>query len=229
MGRGHGATRGGGAGGGIEGLPWTQGIKSNGFDFSREAPKGVFAAWNEEALNRTLASIDANVKDPQMRAEMKAAVEKMSKEMGGLPTGREGMKIEIGTAKGFNGATWYGNVSGNTITLNKKVFGGSYQKAEGIIKPAMDAGRVTSVSKPALKTFVHEFGHKYYKGLSSEGRMKAEQVFSHFQIAQNAGHKSTSGWGKYSGKSSEEFYSDAVAKSVLGGSDKWTRILGSLR
>lgn len=93
----------------------------------------------------------------------------------------------------------------------------------------MDAGRVTSVSKPALKTFVHEFGHKYYKGLSSEGRMKAEQVFSHFQIAQNAGHKSTSGWGKYSGKSAEEFYSDAVAKSVLGGSDKWTRILGSLR
>ena len=33
----------------------------------------------------------------------------------------------------------------------------------------------------------------------------------------------------YSKKSPAEFYSDAVAKSVLGGSDKWTKALGKIK
>lgn len=212
---------GGRAGGGIPGLPWTRGGSSGGFDFAQPASQGVFAKLNQQALSETLASIDASIKDPKMKAEMKAAVEKMSKEMGGLPTG---MKVEIGTAKGFQGYEWHGKVQGKTITLNKKIYGGSYDKAEGRKLLSIKAGISTSTNKPAIQTFVHEFGHKYYDRLSSGGKMKVEQVFSHFSTS-----KSTKGWGSYAKKSASEFYADAVAKSVLGGSDKWTKALGKIK
>ena len=211
----------GGRAGGIPGLPWTKGTRSGGFDFAQPAAEGRWAEWNKQNLNETLASIDANIKDPKMKAEMKAAVEKMSKEMGGLPAG---MKVEIGTAKGFQGYEWHGKVSGNTITLNKKIYGGSYEKAENRKMISIKAGMTTNTKKPAIQTFVHEFGHKYYDRLSAGGKMKVEQVFSHFSTT-----KSPKGWGSYAKKSASEFYADAVAKSVLGGSDKWTKALGKIK
>ncbi len=88
MGRGHGGTRVGvGSGGG-------------GFDFAREAvTHPMFAAWNKQALDNTMASIDANIKDPKMRAEMKQLVQRMHDEMGGLPGGKDGITVKIGTNK----------------------------------------------------------------------------------------------------------------------------------
>lgn len=243
MGRGHGNSRGGPIDG-LPGLPWTQGIKSNGFDFARPEPKGIFAAWSQQGLENTLASIDANVKDPRMRQEMKEIVTKMSKEMGGLPVGRDGIKVEIismnaKTARKFGApgyGDWYGRLSGDTVYLNKKYFGKGYDYAEKIMTERMTgAGKkwATQTKNPAMTTFVHELGHAYYRQLSSSAEINLGQVYGRFHNAKLEGKKSTKGWGSKEhyipGKRAEEFYADAVARAVLGSQDKWTRILGSLR
>ena len=80
MAKGSGGTRGGGASGGGGG----------GFDFARDAIGAghpLFEGFRKKDYEKTMASIDKNIKDPQLKAEMKAAVEKMHKEMGGLPGG----------------------------------------------------------------------------------------------------------------------------------------------
>ena len=143
MAKGSGGTRGaaGGAGGG--------------FDFARDAIGAghpLFEGFRKKDYEKTMASIDKNIKDPQLKAEMKAAVEKMHKEMGGLPTG---MKVEIGMAKGFQGYEWHGKVQGKTITLNKKIYGGSYDKAEGRKLLSIKAGLSTSTILCITPMYLH--------------------------------------------------------------------------
>ena len=229
MGRGHGGTRAGGAATipGLPGLPWTEGISAKGFDFAREAPSGVLGEMSQKALDATLASIDANIKDPQMRAEMKAMVQKMSKEMGGLPTDRGGYTIKIEGKKEMEriGGSGYefGHTDGSHIGLNRMYFGKSYKDAEAVMKITVANGNSLATKQPVLNTLAHEIGHGYYNRLSSEGKMRVGQVLSHFHV------NNPSGWRAYSRKSPSEFYADAVAKSVLGTPDNWTRILGSIR
>ena len=216
MAKGSGGTRGaaGGAGGG--------------FDFARDAIGAghpLFEGFRKKDYEKTMASIDKNIKDPQLKAEMKAAVEKMHKEMGGLPSG---YIVKMETSKEFQkwGGSGYefGRHGSNEIALNKRYFGRGYKYAEGIMKDQIAKGKMTATSKPAMKTFVHEFGHGYYDSLSSGGKAQVAKVFSQFTSS-----KSTKGWGSYAKKSPAEFYSDAVAKSVLGGSDKWTKALGKIK
>ena len=216
MAKGSGGTRGaaGGAGGG--------------FDFARDAIGAghpLFEGFRKKDYEKTMASIDKNIKDPQLKAEMKAAVEKMHKEMGGLPSG---YIVKMETSKEFQkwGGSGYefGRHGSNEIALNKRYFGRGYKYAEGIMKDQIAKGKMTATSKPAMKTFVHEFGHGYYDSLSSGGKTQVAKVFSQFTSS-----KSTKGWGSYAKKSPAEFYSDAVAKSVLGGSDKWTKALGKIK
>ena len=92
------------------------------------------------------------------------------------------------------------------------------------MKDQIAKGKMTDTKKPALKTFVHEFGHGYYDKLSAGGKSQVHAIFQAFTAS-----KSTKGWGSYSKKSPAEFYSDAVAKSVLGGSDQWTKALGKIK
>lgn len=221
MGRGHGATRGSGAasGGGC-------------FDFAREKTilkSGLLSQWDKEGYEATMSSIDRNIKDPQLKAEMKAVVDKMHNEMGGLPgSGRTGIKVEISNTAGFRklgGSGFeYGVHTDGYVALNGRYFGHGYTKAENFMKGEMAKGNMTTVSKPALKTFAHELGHGYYDRLSPGGKAQVAKVFSDFTSS-----KSTKGWGSYAKKSATEFYADAVAKSVLGGSDRWTKALGSIR
>ena len=231
MGRGHGATRGSGPGGGsfaeaLPGLPWTEGISMKGFDFAREAPQGVMGELSQQALDSTLASIDANIKDPQMRAEMKAMVTKMSKEMGGLPTGKEGYTIKIDSQKEIQkiGGSGYefGHTDGSHIGLNRRYFK-SYKEAESVMKITVANGNSLPTKNPVMNTLAHEIGHGYYNRLSTQGKQRVEQVLSHFHV------NNPKGWRAYSRKSASEFYADAVAKSVLGTPDNFTRILGSIR
>lgn len=193
-----------------------------GFDFARGAVTNpVLAAWNQQALQSTIDSIDKNIKDPQLRAEMKAAVEKMSKEMGGLPGGSKGFEV---TVEKLENSWAFGKTQGNSIKLQKSVYGKSYEQVEATMKEHIKKGNVTSTKKPAVKTFVHEIGHKYHDALSPSGKYQVEQIYNQFKSS-----NSTKGWGKYSKKSAGEFYADAVAKSVLGSSDKWTKALGRIK
>ena len=219
MGRGHGGTRSSGAGGG------------GGFDFAREKTilrSGLLSKWDQEGYEMTMASIDRNIKDPQMKAEMKAIIDKMHNEMGGLPGGRTGITVEISNTAGFRklgGSGFeYGVHTDGFVALNGRYFGHGYKQSENFMKGEMAKGKMTTVSKPAMKTFAHELGHGYYDRLSSAGKAQVAKVFSEFTSS-----SSTKGWGSYAKKSAAEFYSDAVAKSVLGGSDKWTKALGSIR
>lgn len=216
MAKGSGGTRGaaGGAGGG--------------FDFARDAiGKGhpLFEGFRKKNFEKTMDSIEKNIKDPQLKAEMKAAVEKMHKEMGGLPDGAE---VKIVSSKEFQklGGSGYefGVHNGAGVFLNGRYYGKGYKSVEKLNKSQMDSGKMTTVNKPAMKTFVHEFGHGYYDRLGKTGKAQVAKVFSEFTSS-----KSTKGWGSYAKKSPAEFYSDAVAKSVLGGSDKWTKALGKIK
>ena len=203
--------------------------RGGGFDFAREATAPghpLFERFRKEAYDKTMKSIDQNIKDPQLRAEMKAAVEKMHKEMGGLPGG--GYKVKIESSKEFQklgGSGFeFGRHGMDSVALNARYWGKGYKHAEGIMKDQIAKGKMTATSKPAMKTFVHEFGHGYYDSLSSGGKAQVAKVFSQFTSS-----KSTKGWGSYAKKSASEFYADAVAKSVLGGSDKWTKALGKIK
>ena len=218
---------GGRAGGGASGGMGAR-SRGGGFDFAREAiapGHSLFERMRQEAYDMTMTTINANIKDPQLKAEMKEAVEKMHKEMGGLPSG---YIVKMETSKEFQkwGGSGYefGRHGSNEIALNKRYFGRGYKYAEGIMKDQIAKGKMTATSKPAMKTFVHEFGHGYYDSLSSGGKAQVAKVFSQFTSS-----KSTKGWGSYAKKSPAEFYSDAVAKSVLGGSDKWTKALGKIK
>ena len=199
-----------------------------GFDFAREAiAKGhpLFEGFRKKDYEKTMASIDKNIKDPQLKAEMKAAVEKMHKEMGGLPGGNEVKIVSSKELQKLGGSGFeFGVHTGGGVYLNGRYWGHGYKHAEGIMKDQIAKGKMTDTKKPALKTFVHEFGHGYYDKLSAGGKAKVGEIFSSFKSA-----KSTKGWGSYSKKSPAEFYSDAVAKSVLGGSDKWTKALGKIK
>lgn len=203
------------------------GSRSGRFDFASEAmAQGhpLFERLRKEAYDKTMNSIDKNIKDTQLKAEMKAAVEKMHKEMGGLPTGYD---VKILSSKEFQrigGSGFeFGVNYGGGIALNSRYFGHGYKRAENIMKQQIARGIFTDVKKPAINTFVHEFGHGYYDRLSAGGKEQVAQVFSTFKSS------TTKGWGSYSKKSAAEFYSDAVAKSVLGGSDKWTKALGKIK
>ena len=215
-----GGRAGGGAGFGSRG-------GGGGFDFAREAmAQGhpLFERFRKQDYEKTMSSIDKNIKDPQLRAEMKAAVEKMHKEMGGLPTGYD---VKILSSKEFQrigGSGFeFGVHYGGGIALNGRYFGHGYKRAENFMKGQIASGKMTDTKKPALKTFVHEFGHGYYDKLSAGGKAQVAKVFSTFKSS------TTKGWGSYSKKSAAEFYSDAVAKSVLGGSDQWTKALGKIK
>lgn len=216
MAKGSGGTRGaaGGAGGG--------------FDFARDAIGAghpLFEGFRKKDYEKTMASIDKNIKDPQLKAEMKAAVEKMHKEMGGLPGGNEVKIVSSKELQKLGGSGFeFGVHTGGGVYLNGRYWGHGYKHAEGIMKDQIAKGKMTDTKKPALKTFVHEFGHGYYDNLSSGGKAQVAKIFSQFTSS-----KSTKGWGSYAKKSPAEFYSDAVAKSVLGGSDKWTKALGKIK
>ena len=216
MAKGSGGTRGaaGGAGGG--------------FDFARDAIGAghpLFEGFRKKDYEKTMASIDKNIKDPQLKAEMKAAVEKMHKEMGGLPGGNEVKIMSSKELQKLGGSGFeFGVHTGGGVYLNGRYWGHGYKHAEGIMKDQIAKGKMTDTKKPALKTFVHEFGHGYYDKLSASGKSQVNAVFQAFTSS-----KSTKGWGSYSKKSPAEFYSDAVAKSVLGGSDKWTKALGKIK
>jgi hypothetical protein len=216
MAKGSGGTRGASGGGG------------GGFDFAREptAPgHPLFEGFRKKDYEKTMASIDKNIKDPQLKAEMKAAVEKMHKEMGGLPGGNEVKIVSSKELQKLGGSGFeFGVHTGGSVYLNGRYWGHGYKHAEGIMKDQIAKGKMTDTKKPALKTFVHEFGHGYYDSLSSGGKAQVAKVFSQFTSS-----KSTKGWGSYAKKSPAEFYSDAVAKSVLGGSDKWTKALGKIK
>ena len=219
-----GGRAGGGASGGMG-----KGSRGGGNDFAREAmAKGhpLFERFRKEAYEKTMASIDKNIKDPQLRAEMKAAVEKMHKEMGGLP--ESGYEVKIVSSKEFvklGGSGYeFGVHNGAGVFLNGRYYGRGYKSVEKLNKGQMEMGKMTTTNKPAMKSFVHEFGHGYYNGLSKEGKAQVAKVFSQFSSS-----KSTKGWGSYAKKSATEFYADAVAKSVLGGSDKWTKALGKIK
>ena len=221
-----GGRAGGGASGGMG-----KGSRGGGFDFAREKTilqSGLLSKWDKEGYEATMASIDRNIKDPQMKEEMKAIVEKMHNEMGGLPGGRTGILIEISNSAGFRklgGSGFEYGVHGmDYVALNGRYFGHGYKQSENFMKGEMAKGKMTTVSKPAMKTFAHELGHGYYDRLSSGGKAQVAKVFSQFTSS-----KSTKGWGSYAKKSPAEFYSDAVAKSVLGGSDKWTKALGKIK
>ena len=216
---------GGRAGGGVG-----MGSMSRGgsFDFAREATAPghpLFEKFRKEAYDMTMMTIDANIKDPQMKAEMKAAVDKMHKEMGGLPGGQIVKIIPSKEITKLGGSGYeFGVHTGNGVYLNARYYGRGYKSAEKFNKQQMAIGKMTTVNKPAMKTFVHEFGHGYYDRLSSGGKAQVAKVFSQFTSS-----KSTKGWGSYAKKSASEFYADAVAKSVLGGSDKWTKALGKIK
>lgn len=210
---------------GIPGLPWTEGISATGFDFAREAPTGgLIARMNERALNTAISSLDANIKDAQMRDEMKSLIQKMHAEMGGLPRDYE-IKMVGKSEMQRLGGTGYalGFMSGNVIGLNRSVFGKSYKSAESVVNNLVANGRALETKQPVLNTLAHEIGHGYYKLLSQIGKIKVQQVYTHFSAA------NPKGWRAYSSRSAEEFYADAVAKATLGASDDFTRILGSIR
>jgi hypothetical protein len=219
---------GGRAGGGASGGMGSR-SRGGGFDFAREATAPghpLFERFRKEAYEKTMASIDKNIKDPQLKAEMKAVVEKMHKEMGGLP--HSGYEVKIESSKEFQklgGSGFeFGRHNGSSIGLNARYYGKGYKSVEKLNKDQMAKGKMTTVNKPAMKTFAHEIGHGYYDGLSSGGKAQVAKVFSQFSSS-----KSTKGWGSYAKKSASEFYADAVAKSVLGGSDKWTKALGKIK
>ena len=219
---------GGRAGGGASGGMGAR-SRGGGFDFAREAiapGHSLFEKFRKEAYDKTMTSIEYNIKDPQMKAEMKAIVEKMHKEMGGLP--HSGYIVKIESSKDFrkNGGSGFefGRHNAFEIALNARYYGKGYKSVEKLNKDQMAKGKMTTVNKPAMKTFVHEFGHGYYDGLSAGGKAQVAKVFSQFTSS-----KSTKGWGSYAKKSASEFYADAVAKSVLGGSDKWTKALGKIK
>ena len=202
--------------------------RGGGFDFARDAVgagHSLFESFRKKDYDATMASIDKNIKDPQLKAEMKAVVEKMHKEMGGLPGRNE---VKIVSSKEFQklGGSGFelGVHNGAGVFLNGRYYGKGYKSVVKINKDLMEKGRMTTVKKPAMKTFAHELGHGYYGRLSSGGKAQVAKVFSQF-----ASSKSTKGWGSYAKKSASEFYADAVAKSVLGGSDKWTKALGKIK
>ena len=219
---------GGRAGGGASGGMGSR-SRGGGFDFAREAVGAghpLFDGFRKKDYDFTMSTIDMNIKDPQLKAEMKEAVTKMYKEMGGLPGG--GAEVKIVSSKEFKrleGSGFeFGVHAGSSIYLNARYYGKGYNSIVKLNKQQMAMGKMTTVNKPAMKTFVHEFGHGYYDNLSSGGKAQVAKVFSQFTSS-----KSTKGWGSYAKKSPAEFYSDAVAKSVLGGSDKWTKALGKIK
>ena len=197
-----------------------------GNDFARDAvTHPLIASMQQKTLNVALASVDANIKDPKMRAEMKAALEKMHAEMGGLPSGLTvhlGGNMDVSSAGRPN--VWFGVNQGNTITLNKKYMGKGYDYAAKVQTARVANGTGITTNKPGIATFVHEVGHGYYSGLSSAG--KAQVASLHASFKSSGSHK---GWGTHSSSSPAEFYADAVAKSVLGTGDKWTKALGKIR
>ena len=107
--------------------------RGGGFDFAREATAPghpLFERFRKEAYEKTMASIDKNIKDPQLKAEMKAVVEKMHKEMGGLP--HSGYEVKIESSKEFQKLGGSGFELGRrsqriSIALNARYYGGRLQ------------------------------------------------------------------------------------------------------
>jgi hypothetical protein len=157
-----------------------------------------------------------NIKDPNVKAEIKEALESYSKEIG-LPY--EVQIIASDLAKGRLGAT----DGGGSITLNTKYFNKSAKNAEKELSDRMKAGKGVTTNKPLQSTVHHELAHNTYSKLSGAKKDAVGALYKKYMS-----DKKVKGWGSYSKKNAEEFYAEGIAKSMTGKSDSYTKALRKL-
>lgn len=161
----------------------------------------------------------ANMKDPQMYKETKAAISRFHSVLGVREKNIKLATLSAGTL----GVQVSSGGKSEAIYLNKSHFNSGKKAVLEVTKKGYESGWHTRTNKPLAHTVTHELAHATWNSSLSGANHRAagKEIAKMYQSWRK--DKKKSGYGEYSKTNVDEFWAEVSTKAVHGKSDKYTK------